>query len=198
MKYEIKGKPLPVAILHLDQGESILTDSGAMVWMKPALTMDTVSGGMKSLFGRAFSGETLLLNSQGDIIVQKSSYLASEETVKREISFSKKGTIGFFGGEGFIMNRYFGSGLLFIEIDGTAIEYDLNPGEEMVVNTGNLVAMSSSFHIDVVSVKGIKNKFLGGEGFFNTVVKGPGHVIVQTMPISTLAESLSGFMPQND
>ena len=211
MKYEIKGKPLPVAILHLDQGESILTDSGAMVWMKPALT--TVSGGMKSLFGRAFSGETLFLNkytatqpsmialgssfpgdilvydvSQGDIIVQKSSYLSSEETVKREISFSKKGTIGFFGGEGFIMNRYFGSGLLFIEIDGTAIEYDLNPGEEMVVNTGNLV----------VSVKGIKNKFLGGEGFFNTVVKGPGHVIVQTMPISTLAESLSGFMPQND
>ena len=115
MKYEIKGKPLPVAILHLDQGESILTDSGAMVWMKPALTMDTVSGGMKSLFGRAFSGETLFLNkytatepsmialgssfpgdilvydvSQGDIIVQKSSYLASEETVKREISFSKK------------------------------------------------------------------------------------------------------------
>ena len=113
MKYEIKGKPLPVAILHLDQGESILTDSGAMVWMKPALTMDTVSGGMKSLFGRAFSGETLFLNkytatepsmialgssfpgdilvydvSQGDIIVQKSSYLASEETVKREISFS--------------------------------------------------------------------------------------------------------------
>ena len=202
MKYEIKGKPLPVAILHLDQGESILTDSGAMVWMKPALTMDTVSGGMKSLFGRAFSGETLFLNkytaSQGDIIVQKSSYLASEETVKREISFSKKGTIGFFGGEGFIMNRYFGSGLLFIEIDGTAIEYDLNPGEELIVNTGNLVAMSSSCHIDVVSVKGIKNKFLGGEGFFNTVVKGPGHVIVQTMPISTLAESLSGFMPQND
>ena len=207
MQYEIKGKPLPVAILHLDEGESILTDSGAMVWMKPALTMDTVSGGMKSLFGRAFSGETLFLNrytatkpsmialgssfpgdilvydvSQGEIIVQKSSYLASEETVKREISFSKKGTIGFFGGEGFIMNRYFGSGLLFIEID----------------DTGNLVAMSSSCHIDVVSVKGIKNKFLGGEGFFNTVVKGPGHVIVQTMPISTLAESLSGFMPQND
>ena len=62
MQYEIKGKPLPVAILHLDEGESILTDSGAMVWMKPALTMDTVSGGMKSLFGRAFSGETLFLN----------------------------------------------------------------------------------------------------------------------------------------
>ena len=149
MQFEIIGKPLPVAILHLDLGESILTDSGAMVWMKPALTMDTVSGGMKSLFGRAFSGEKLFLNkytatqpsmialgssfpgdilvydvSQGDIIVQKSSYLASEETVKREISFSKKGTIGFFGGEGFIMNRYYGSGLLFIEIDGTAIEYD--------------------------------------------------------------------------
>lgn len=223
MKYEIKGKPLPVAILHLDQGESILTDSGAMVWMKPALTMDTVSGGMKSLFGRAFSGETLFLNkytakepsmialgssfpgdilvydvSKGDIIFQKSSYLASEETVKREISFSKKGTIGFFGGEGFIMNRYYGSGLLFIEIDGTAIEYDLNPSEEMVINTGNLVAMSSSCHIDVVSVKGMKNKLLGGEGFFNTVVTGPGHVIVQTMPISTLAESLSGYMPTND
>ena len=96
------------------------------------------------------------------------------------------------------MNRYFGSGLLFIEIDGTAIEYDLNPGEEMVINTGNLVAMSSSCHIDVVSVKGMKNKLLGGEGFFNTVVTGPGHVIVQTMPISTLAESLSGFMPTND
>lgn len=222
MQYEIKGKPLPVAILNLEEGESILTDSGAMVWMKPALEMDTVSGSMKSLFGRAFSGETLFLNkytatkpsmialgssfpgdifvydvTQGDIIVQKSSFLASEETVKREISFAKRGAVGIFGGEGFIMNRYYGSGLLFIEIDGSAIEYDLKAGEEMVINTGNIVAMSSSCSIDVVSIKGMKNKFLGGEGFFNTVVTGPGHLIVQTMPISTLAESLSQFIPNN-
>ena len=222
MQYEIKGKPLPVAILNLDKGESILTDSGAMVWMKPALEMDTVSGGMKSIFGRAFSGETLFLNkytattpsmialgssfpgdilvydvSKGDIIVQKSSFLASEETVKREIAFTKRGAVGIFGGEGFIMNRYFGSGLLFIEVDGSAIEYDLEDGEEMVINTGNIVAMSSTCKIDIVSVKGMKNKLLGGEGFFNTVITGPGHVIVQTMPISTLAESLSNFIPNN-
>ena len=222
MQYEIKWKPLPVAILNLDKGESILTDSGAMVWMKPALEMDTVSGGMKSIFGRAFSGETLFLNkytattpsmialgssfpgdilvydvSKGDIIVQKSSFLASEETVKREIAFTKRGAVGIFGGEGFIMNRYFGSGLLFIEVDGSAIEYDLEDGEEMVINTGNIVAMSSTCKIDIVSVKGMKNKLLGGEGFFNTVITGPGHVIVQTMPISTLAESLSNFIPNN-
>ena len=226
MRYEIKGDTLPVVICYLENGERMITERGSMSWMSPNMKMETTSnGGIGKAFGRMFSGEALFQNRYTatggngmiafassfpgqivarqiapgqELIVQKSGFLASEEGVDLSIFFQKKFGAGFFGGEGFIMNRYFGSGLLFIEIDGTAIEYDLNPGEEMVVNTGNLVAMSSSCHIDVVSVKGIKNKFLGGEGFFNTVVKGPGHVIVQTMPISTLAESLSGFMPQND
>ena len=226
MRYEIKGDTLPVVVCYLENGERMITERGSMSWMSPNMKMETTSnGGIGKAFGRMFSGEALFQNRYTatggngmiafassfpgqivarqiapgqELIVQKSGFLASEEGVDLSIFFQKKFGAGFFGGEGFIMNRYFGSGLLFIEIDGTAIEYDLNPGEEMVVNTGNLVAMSSSCHIDVVSVKGLKNKFLGGEGFFNTVVKGPGHVIVQTMPISTLAESLSGFMPQND
>ena len=226
MRYEIKGDTLPVVVCYLENGEKMITERGSMSWMSPNMKMETTSnGGIGKAFGRMFSGEALFQNRYTatggngmiafassfpgqivarqiapgqELIVQKSGFLASEEGVDLSIFFQKKFGAGFFGGEGFIMNRYFGSGLLFIEIDGTAIEYDLEPGEEMVVNTGNLVAMSSSCHIDVVSVKGIKNKFLGGEGFFNTVVKGPGHVIVQTMPISTLAESLSGFMPQND
>ena len=226
MRYEIKGDTLPVVVCYLENGERMITERGSMSWMSPNMKMETTSnGGIGKAFGRMFSGEALFQNRYTatggngmiafassfpgqivarqiapgqELIVQKSGFLASEEGVDLSIFFQKKFGAGFFGGEGFTMNRYFGSGLLFIEIDGTAIEYDLNPGEEMVVNTGNLVAMSSSCHIDVVSVKGIKNKFLGGEGFFNTVVKGPGHVIVQTMPISTLAESLSGFMPQND
>lgn len=107
--------------------------------------------------------------------------------------FQKKLGSGIFGGEGFIMQKLSGNGTAFIEIDGHATEYDLNAGQEILVSTGYLAAMEETCTMDVVIVKGAKNMLLGGEGIFNTVVRGPGKVILQTMPISKVAELLMPF-----
>ncbi|EMD16663.1 TIGR00266 family protein [Eggerthia catenaformis OT 569 = DSM 20559] len=222
MKYEIKGSPFPAVLLNLNQGESMLSDSGAMAWMTPGIQMETTSnGGVGKALGRAFSGETLFINKytamadgqiafsssfpgeiravqlqpgQG-IVLQKSAFLASTTGVSREVFFSRKFSTGLFGGEGFIMSRYIGPGLLFLEIDGTAVEYDLAAGQQMIIDSGYLAAMSDTCKMDIQRIKGMKNIFLGGEGLFNTVVTGPGHIIIQTMPISSLAGTIGRYIP---
>lgn len=222
MEYEIKGTPLPVVICHLNKGEVMLSDSGAMAWMDPCMEMGTTSnGGIGKAFGRMFSGETMFMNTYTanangkiafsssfpgeirkydiepgkEIVVQKSSFLASETTVERSIFFNKKAMTGIFGGEGFIMNKLSGKGAVFVEIDGATVEYDLAPGQQLVVDTGYVAVMDATCTMTTQSVPGIKNKMLGGEGFFNTVVTGPGHVVLQTMPISAIAASLARFFP---
>lgn len=146
-------------------------------------------------FASSFPGAIKALNiSAGhSMIVQKSAFLASEEGVELSMHFQKKLGSGIFGGEGFIMQRLSGNGTAFIEIDGHAEEYVLGAGQEMLVSTGYLAAMEESCTMDVVMVKGAKNMLLGGEGIFNTVVRGPGKVILQTMPISKVAELLMPF-----
>ncbi len=223
MQYEIKGEPMPVVICYLQPGETMITESGSMSWMSPNMKMETSSnGGVGKAFGRMFSGESIFQNNytamggQGmiafassfpgsirafditpnrPIIAQKSAFLASERGVELSIHFQKKLGAGFFGGEGFIMQRLSGNGKAFIEIDGYAMEYSLAPGQSMIVDTGYLVAMDASCTMEITSVPGLKNKFLGGEGFFNTVVTGPGNIILQTMPASNMAMSLRPFFP---
>lgn len=222
MEFEIKGTPFPVVECYLKKGESMLTDSGAMAWMDPCMEMETTSnGGLGKAFGRMFSGETMFLNrytANGDgkiafassfpgeirkidimpgkeIVVQKSSFLASEEGVERTTFFTKKFSTGVFGGEGFIMSKFSGNGTLFVEIDGSLVEYELAPGQQIVVDSGYLAMMDATCRMEIKSVSGLKNKMLGGEGFFNTVITGPGKVYLQTMPISAIAGTLAGFMP---
>lgn len=222
-KYEIVGGNLPVVICELSAGESMITESGSMSWMSPNMKMETISGGgIKKMLGRlassdsvfqnkftaersdgmisfasSFPGEIKALNiSDGKpMIVQKSAFLASEEGVELSMYFQKKLGKGMFGGEGFVMQKLSGNGVAFIEIDGSAMEYDLQAGEELLVSTGYLAAMEESCTMDVVTVKGAKNMLLGGEGIFNTVVRGPGKVILQTMPITKVAELLIPFIP---
>ena len=219
--YEILGGNLPVVVCELSAGESMITESGSMSWMSPNMKMETTTGGgVKKMLGRlvsgysafqnrftaeggdgtiafasSFPGEIKALNiSAGhSMIVQKSAFLASEEGVELSMHFQKKLGSGIFGGEGFIMQRLSGHGTAFIEIDGYAAEYELSAGQEMLVSTGYLAAMEESCSMDVVMVKGAKNMLLGGEGIFNTVVRGPGKVILQTMPISKVAELLTPF-----
>lgn len=221
MEYEIKGTPLPVVICHLTKGETLTCDSGAMAWMDPCMEMETTSGGMGKAFGRMFSGETIFQNrytatANGkiafassfpgkiipfevgpgkEIVVQKSSFLACEPGVDMSIFFNKKASSGFFGGEGFIMTKLSGSGMAFLEIDGDVVEYDLAPGQQIIADTGYVAMMEATCKMEIKSVAGIKNKLLGGEGFFNTVVTGPGKVYLQTMPISTLANNIVRFIP---
>lgn len=222
MKYEIKGDTLPVAICYLEAGETITSEKGAMAWMSPNMKMDTsTNGGIGKAFGRMFSGDSMFQNhytavggegmiafascfpgsikafrvSPGnDMIFQKRAFLASESGVTLSVHFQKKFGAGLFGGEGFIMQRMSGNGIVFAEFDGHVVEYDLQAGQQIVVDTGYVAAMTASCKIDVQSVPGMKNALLGGEGLFNTIITGPGHVWLQTMPISAVAQSLSPYM----
>lgn len=222
MKYQIIGEPLPVAICTLEAGQSVITERGAMSWMTPNLKMETQgTGGLGKMFGRAFSGESMFQNRYTaengtgqiafassfpgsirayeiapgrELIVQKSGFLASDEGVTLSVFFQKKMGAGLFGGEGFIMQKLSGQGTALIEIDGYAVEYELAAGQSMIVDTGYLAAMSATCSMDITTNKGLKNMMFGGEGIFNTVVTGPGKIVLQTMPISAVAGSISPFI----
>ena len=222
MQYEIKGTPLPVVVMTLEAGEKIKTDQGAMSWMSPNMQMSTNAGGsIGKAFGRMFSGESMFQNvytCQGGpglfaaassfpgeiipvqispsntIVAQKSAFLASEEGVEMSVHFQKKAGAGFFGGEGFILQKFTGNGMVFLEIDGSVVEYTLAAGEKMVVDTGNLAAMEATVTVSVESVKGLGNMLFGGEGFFNTILTGPGKIWLQTMPRNVMAGALAPFI----
>ena len=132
------------------------------------------------------------------MIVQKSAFLASTAGVQLSVYFQKRLGAGFFGGEGFIMQRLSGSGTAFVEIDGDLVEYDLKPGQKIVVDTGNVAGFAPSVQMDIQTVPGVKNALFGGEGLFNTVLTGPGRVWLQTMPISNVAASLRSFFPSGN
>lgn len=223
VKYEIEGGSLPVLICYPEAGETLCTQSGAMSWMSPNMKMETNSGGgFKKALGRLFSGESIFMNeyspeggtgmiafgsalpgkiipyqvSPGNgIIIQKSGFLAMEKGLDLSIYFQKKFGSGFLGGEGFLLQKVTGDGLVFIEIDGYCKEYDLGVGERIIVDTGYLAAMSESCTMEIQTVKGFKNIFFGGEGAFNTIITGPGKVYVQSMPASSLAEKIIPYMP---
>lgn len=223
MRYQIQGETLPVVICHLESGERMITEGGAMAWMSPNMKMETTSnGGIGKALGRAFSGERIFQNiytAQGgagmiafassfpgsirpfeigsgqEMIFQKSAFLASEGGIELSLHFRKKIASGLFGGEGFIMQRVSGQGTVFAEFDGHVIEYELQPGQQIVVDTGHLAAMSASCSMDVKSVPGVKNMLFGGEGIFNTLLTGPGKIWLQTMPLSNVAGVLRPYMP---
>lgn len=223
MRYEIKGDTLPVVICHLEENETMITERGSMAWMSPNMKMEThTGGGIGKMFGRAFAGEALFQNSYtaqygkgliafassfpGSIkafeitpdqpmILQKSAFLAGESGIDLSIHFQKKLGSGFFGGEGFILQRVSGNGIVFAEFDGHVVEYELQVGQQIVVDTGYLAAMSATCQMDIKTVPGIKNMVFGGEGIFNTVITGPGKVWLQTMPLSDVANCLRPYFP---
>ena len=222
MRYEIQGETLPVVICYLDGGEKMITEGGGMSWMSPNMKMETTSnGGIGKVFGRMFSGEAMFQNRytamggpgmiafassfpgtilaveitpDRPLIVQKSAFLASTTGVELSVFFQKKLSAGFFGGEGFIMQKLTGHGVAFLEIDGYTVEYDLAPGERLIVDTGYLATMDASCSMDIQSVPGVKNMLFGGEGIFNTVIIGPGKIRLQTMPINSVASSIAPFV----
>lgn len=221
MRYELKGGSFPVVECRLNSGEQMITESGSMVWMSPNVQMETKGGGLGKMFSKMLAGESIFQNiytARGDgmiafgssfpgriipleigrgqeMIVQKSAFLAAESGVELSIHFSKKLGAGFFGGEGFIMQRLSGNGMAFVEIDGELVEYELQPGQQIVVDTGNVAGFTPEVQMDIRQVPGVKNMLLGGEGLFNTVLTGPGKVWLQTMPISNVAMSIRPYIP---
>ncbi|MDD7614203.1 MAG: TIGR00266 family protein [Clostridiaceae bacterium] len=221
MIYDIKGGTFPVVVCQLENGEKMITEKGSMVWMSPNIQMSTQGGGLGKMFSKAFSGESMFQNiytangngiiafgssfpgtvkaieisPSNEMIVQKSSFLASEAGVNLSVHFNKRLSAGLFGGEGFIMQRLSGHGTAFIEIDGDLVEYNLRPGEQIVVDTGNVAGFTTDVKMEIRQVPGLKNKLFGGEGLFNTVLTGPGRIWLQTMPIARVAASIIPYIP---
>ena len=223
VRYEIEGGNLPVVICYPEAGQTLCTERGSMSWMSPNMHMETnTGGGLKKAFGRLFAGESIFLNEytpQGGmggmiafassfpgsiipfevtpgngIVVQKGGFLAMEKGLDLSVFFQQKIGTGFFGGEGFIMQKISGNGLVFIEIDGYCKQYDLDYGQSIIVDTGYLAAMSETCSMDIQSVQGVKNVFFGGEGLFHTRITGPGRVYIQSMPVYNTAQVLSGYI----
>lgn len=222
MRYQIQCETLPVVICELEGGEKMITEGGGMAWMSPNMLMETTTnGGIGKAFGRMFSGEHMFQNiytAQGgpgmiafassfpgsvkafeispgnEMILQKNAFLAGEAGVELSIFFNKKLGVGLFGGEGFIMQRISGQGIVFAEFDGHVVEYELQMGQQIVVDTGHLAAMTASCSMEIKSVPGVKNMVFGGEGIFNTIISGPGKIWLQSMPISNVAGVLRKYI----
>ena len=225
MEYEIQGGAFPIVICTLQRGETMKNETGAMSFMTSEMKMETNTGGglLKGL-GRALSGDSIFLNfftAQADnqkigfsartpgkifpikldgtntIIGQKNAFLAAEEGVDLDIYFRNKIGTGIFGGEGFVLQKFSGVGMAFIEIDGEVIERELAPGEQLLLDPGHLAAMDESVGFDIERVKGAKN-ILFGEGLFFARLTGPGKVWIQTMPIRKLAQAIIPFLPTSN
>lgn len=224
MKYELIGNVMPVLEVSFDnRGESMFTQSGAMSWMSDNIKMDSnMKGGIGRSLGRLFTGESLFmttytaeadntmiafastvpgeimnvnLDSSPGLIAQKDAFLCAEPSVQLKVAFSKKFSAGLFGGEGFILQDISGSGNVFLEIDGNKVVKELESGEVLKVDTGNIVAFEKTCSYSVETVKGVKNIFFGGEGLFITRIVGPGKVILQTQNFNEFAMKIASFIP---
>lgn len=224
MQYKLIGSTMPAVEVYFDApGESMYTQSGGMAWMSEGITMDSnMKGGFGKSIGRMFSGESLFMatyraeragsmiafastvagevvpvniGESGGMICQKGAFLCAQETVNLNVTFTKKFSAGFFGGEGLILQDISGTGMVFLEVDGDKVEKQLAPGEVIKVDTGNVVAFEKTVQYEIETVKGLKNIFLGGEGLFLTKLTGPGKVILQTQNFNEFAGRISEMMP---
>lgn len=221
MRYYVDGESLPVLKVQLEQGERIECEAGAMSWMDDEIEMSTQGGGLGKMFGRMMTNENAFMNTyvarrSGEIafsskfpgsivaveitpgnglIIQKGAYLASFGQIESHVFIHKKVGRGLFGGEGFLMRKFSGRGIVFLEIDGSAHEYEIPAGDCKVIDTGYLAAMSESCRMEIRTIHGVGNVLFGGEGLFNTVVYGPGKVTLQSMPISAVAMQIASYMP---
>ncbi|GBU10550.1 TIGR00266 family protein [Erysipelotrichaceae bacterium] len=222
MKYEIKGGQFPVVVFQMDEGDQVFSEAGGMSWMTSNIKMETNTGGglLKGL-GRTFAGESMFFNyykalaneqmisfASGfpgkimpieldgtyEIIAQKRAFLVGTTGVDLKVTFVKKFGAGLFGGEGFILQKFSGNGVAFLEIDGDVVEYELKEGEKLLIDQTHLAAMDTTVSFSIERVKGIKNILFGGEGLFLGTLTGPGRVWIQTMPFSKMMGTMMAGM----
>lgn len=223
MQYEIKGTTMPALEITLDNGEAVFTETAGMSWMTNDIDMATgTRGGIGKIIGRAIAGESVFLTtfrSESDgqrvvftpdtpgqiipveladgesIIAQRDAFMCATNQVDLKVHFRKKLEVGFFGGEGFVMQRLTGPGIVFAEIGGEVVEYTLERGEILKVNPGYVAMHEPSVDYSISFVRGVRNLFFGGEGVFTATLKGPGRVWLQTMPLRNLAEAVMRYIP---
>jgi uncharacterized protein (TIGR00266 family) len=224
MRYEIKGGMLPSLDVYLNAGESVYTERGGMAWMKGDIAMETnTRGGLMKGLGRASAGESIFMTTYAcksgeamvtftpeapgailamqlaegqSLICQKDAFMAGQEGVKVEMHFRRKLGAGLFGGEGFILQKITGPGVVWLEISGDVRDYVLQADEVLKVDPGHIALYEPSVAYDIETVKGAMNVLFSGEGLFLATLKGPGRVWLQSMPISNLAHQISKYIPK--
>lgn len=225
--YKVVGTVMQALMIQINRGQAFYSETGSLSWMTEAIKMDTNlgGGGLFGALGRMVTGESLFVVNytaesdrqlatfssefpgkiiplhlaQGQsIIAQKDALLVAEKTVTMSIALQRRLGAGLFGGEGFILQRFDGPGTLFAALDGEIVEYTLQTGQRLLVDTGHLAMFEPSVSYDIQVVKGIRNLLFGGEGLFFVSLTGPGRVWLQTMPMSKLAGALAQFMPRSE
>jgi uncharacterized protein (TIGR00266 family) len=225
MHYDIIGDNLQMVKLSLDEGETIMADAGAMVNMSGNVTFKTeMTGGLWKGIKRVMAQESLFMtqfapkggpgftsfagNVPGKIfpreikegeefIAQKDAFLCAEKGIDLDIAFTKRIRSGLFGGEGFILERLSGEGMVFLHCCGDIVELNLAPDEVVRVETGLVVGFESTVDYSIDLAGGVKTVLFGGEGLFLTTLKGPGKVVLQSMDVAKLAHSLLPYLPRN-
>jgi uncharacterized protein (TIGR00266 family) len=223
MEYQIKGNTLQMLEVQLGAGEAVYTESGGMAWMSDGVEMSTdTKGGLMSGLGRALAGESLFMTTYtckapkgfvvftpeapgkvvdvqlgaGEMLIcQKDAFMAAQNSVSLEMFFRKRLGTGLFGGEGFILQKATGPGVVFLEVPGEVVQYTLQAGQRLKVDPGHIAMFDPSVDYDISMVKGVKNVLFGGEGLFLATLSGPGRVWLQTMPISNLAQKIAKYIP---
>ena len=222
MRYEISGTVMQTLAIDLDPGEIVYSQTNCMCWMNDAVEMNTnTGGGFLAGVSRMFSGGTLFITDftargQGhvafaprfpgtirplqlaageSVICRKETFLCAEKSVSLGIAWQRKIGAGFFGGQGFVLQQVSGPGTVFLDLSGEIVERDLAPGERLLVHAGHVGAMDPTIQFDIQLVRGFKNVLFGGEGLFLATLTGPGHVVLQSMPILNLAEEIARYMP---
>lgn len=224
MEYVIHGSVMPMIELEMNRGESVYAQTGAMQWMDGNIDMQTrLKGGMmgalkrsfsggdmftvdftaktdhaKVAFGHTYPGKILVFDvSESTLICQQRGFLCATPGVDYDVHFQKKLGTAVFGGEGFIMQKFQGQGLVIVEMDGECVEKHLQPGERIKVDTGSVGAFEETVSMDIERIKGFRNMFLGGEGLFLTTLTGPGKVWIQTMPVQDMVGEISKYLPSS-
>ncbi len=219
MKHTISGDDMQALTINLDKGEQIISEAGSMMYKKGDVKIDAeMKGGLLGGLKRAISRESLFLvtfDATGDsaevafappypghikdiqlksetLICQRDAFMCSVGEIEMDIEFTKKLGFGFFGGEGFILQKISGTGDVFIHAGGNFVEMELAKGETIDVDTGCIVAMDDSVDYDIKSIGNIKTSIFAGEGLFVARLEGPGKIWLQTLPFARMAEKIAG------
>src|SRR6202011_4857186 len=223
MRYEISGNIMQTVAIDLSPGETVYSQTNTMAWMNDAVQMDTHTGGgffagiKRSLGGGSFFITDFTATGNGHVafaprfpgalvaaqlqagqslICRKETFLVAQKSVTLELAWQKRLGAGFFGGDGFILQKVTGPGIVWLDLSGEVVERDLGAGEKLLVHAGHVGVFEPSVGFDIQMVSRFRNVLFGGEGLFLASLTGPGHIWLQSMPILNLAEEVARYLPK--
>ncbi len=223
LAYRILGTIQQTLVVDLPAGRGVYSDAGGMSWMTASVVMNTQGqGGLGGMLKRAVSGASVFLvdfTAEGGpgqvafatdfpgkvlpfelgggpgVIMHKHAFLCAEKSVSLDIFFTRKLGAGLFGGEGFVLQKLSGTGAVFAELDGDAVEYHLKAGERMRVEPGHVAMFDEGVAFDIEMIRGVTNILLGGEGLFLATLTGPGRIWLHSLTPTKVAHRLAAYLP---